>query len=270
MLTNELRVGVKQGEETHKNFKLRLLKVSDLKRINDAEYKNSHPLRWLAQTIMILVETIGDTTLAMNGREYPEIVKNLTTIDVSYLMLAGHVYNLGSDLKGVRTVCPCQRRQEISVDVDLNSLEDEENFPEAGITFRVDLPNGIELKLPNLEDIGMKDKIWKHLEFRLPTLGDLLKHEKSFSVSAKSEFGDKVMSSCLVSAQSEDGTILPESLLRLFIDQMTKNMLAKDLQAISREFNKFPSHRLFFEANCDYCGKDIVTPIDPNFLFTAA
>lgn len=270
MITSELRVGVKLDKKILKEFKLKTLKISELKRINDDDYRRNHPVRWLAQTLMILVDNIGGEVPAMNGREFPDVIKNLSLIDVSYLLIAGHVYNLGSEIKSLRTVCPCQRQQEVSLDVDLNNLEDEENYPDPTTEFTVELPHGVEINLPNMEDLGLKGKVWKYLTFRIPILGDMLKNEKHFSASAKSDFGERVISACILKAEAEDGTELPASLLKMFGDKLIGEMTARDMQATTREFNKFPSHRLFCETQCSYCDKEITTPIEPNFLFIAA
>lgn len=270
MITNELRVGVKVKDKILKEFKLKTLKIAELKRINDDDYRRNHPVRWLAQTLTIILDSIGNESIQMTGREFPDVIKNLSLIDVSYLLIAGHVYNLGSEIKNLRTVCPCQRQQEVALDVDLNNLEEEESFPTPDMEFVVELPHGIEIPLPNMEDLGLKGKVWKYLTFRTPVLGDMLKNEKHFSASAKSDFGERVISACIKKAESEDGTELPESFIKMFGEKLIGEMTARDMQAVTREFNKFPSHRLFCETQCSYCDKEITTPIEPNFLFIAA
>lgn len=270
MITNELRVGVLLNKKLLKDFKLRTLKIGQLKEINNDDYRKEHPVKWLARTLTIILETIGNESCSMIGRDFPDVIKNLSLIDVSYLLVAGHVHNLGSDIRGLRVNCGCQRNQEISLDIDLNNIELPEDCPAPDAEFLVELINGVEINLPNMEDLGLKGKIWKYMNFRMPTLGDMLKNEKYFSPSAKSDFGERIIGSCLTSVESEDGTQLPDNLRKMFGDKLISDMTARDMQAVSREFNKFPTHRLFCEASCTWCDKDISTPVEPNFLFIAA
>jgi len=270
MITNELRVGVLNNGTLLKDFKLKPLKVAQLKEINNDDYRKEHPVRWLAKTLSIILDNIGGVSCSMTGRDFPDVIKNLSLIDVSYLLIAGHVFNLSSDIRGLKTVCSCARQQEISLDINLEDLELPEDCPSPDAEFLAELINGVEINLPNMEDLGLKGKVWKYMTFRMPTLGDMLKNEKHFSPSAKSDFGERIIASCFVSVESEDGTQLPDSLRKMFGEKLISEMTARDMQIVSREFNKFPSHRLFTEASCTYCDKEISVPIEPNFLFIAA
>lgn len=270
MITNELRVGVKIKDKVLKDFKLKTLKIAQLKEINNDDYRKDNPIRWLGKTLCILLESIEGESCAMVGRDFPEVIKKLSLIDVSYVLIAGHTYNLGSEIKGLKITCNCDRRQEIGVELDLQNLITEEDYPTPDEEFLVTLPHGVTLSLPNLEDVNLKDKVWKHLTFRMPVLGDMLKNEKHFSPSAKSEFGEKIIAACLTSCESEDGTQLPPQFIKMFGDKLIIEMTARDMQAVSREFNKFPTHRIFCETNCTYCDRELSTPVEPNFLFIAA
>lgn len=272
MITNELKVGVKIKDKVLKDFKLNTLKTAQLKEINNDDYKKDFPMRWLAKTICILLDSIGGEPCNMLGRDFPETVKGLSLIDVSYVLIAGHVFNLGSDIKGLKINCTCQRQKEIELDLDLQNLllEEDNEYPTPDVTFLVELPNGVEINLPNMEDLGLKGKVWKFITFRLPTLGDMLKHEKDFSPSSKSVFGEKIMSSCMISVEAEDGMALPANMVKMFGEKIISEMTARDMQAMTREFNKYPTHRIFCETTCGWCDREISTPVEPNFLFIAA
>jgi len=99
----ELPIGVKvSGRGTLKVFSLNDLTVEDLKQIQNPNQKSDHPMVWLGQTLSRVIQEIDGVPVSAeyrtNGGKVPQIIRDLTLVDVFYALMTGHVYNLGSDL----------------------------------------------------------------------------------------------------------------------------------------------------------------------------
>lgn len=273
-LTTELPIGLKIKGDIKKVFSVNDLLVEDLKQINDRQYKSDHPMVWLGKTIgKVIHEIEGQPISAMARVEggVPEPIRKLTLVDVSYLLVSGHVHNLGSDLPNFKANCPaCGNHVSFEVDlVQTLELPDTESL-EPETTFTVDLINGFEFKEKNAKDIGLDGLVFTQYELRLPTLGDAIRNEKHYNATSSSTFSERVMADCIINVRTEDGVEMEDSIIKMLSYNLISKLSLRDMKKIGSEYTEIaPSFSLSSETTCKKCGRGVEVPIDPNFLFQA-
>ncbi len=279
-LTYELPIGVVygQGDERKilKDFSLKSLSVRDLKDINNEQLKSDHPLKWLARTLCTVTESIGGIPVASaysTSKQFPDVIKRLSLLDASYLLVAGHVHSLGPDVEGFKTMCPCPNNKTVEFNFRLDDVETPELSDDLtpDKVVEVELERGFEFRERNAEDINMKGKIWKKYIFRLPTIADALSNESHFSTGSKSTFGERVMAACLLQVETEEGEVMDASFQRMLGPKLILDLMAYDLKLINKAYNSaVPSMRLTAPSECSFCNREIDLPVDPNFLYVAS
>lgn len=271
-LTTELPIGIKTRDGIKKVFSINDLIVEDLKRINDRQYKADHPMVWLGKTISQVIKEIDGVPISAQARAEngtPDAVKNLTLVDVSYLLLSGHVYNLGGDLPDYKANCPaCGNHVFFEID-----LHDALELPEAGqlepdSTFAVELQRGFEFKGKNAKDIGLDGVLWTEYEFRLPTLGDAIRNERHYNATTSSTFSERLMADCIVAVRTETGEEMEDKYRQMIGHGLISKLNVRDMKKIGTEYTAIaPSFSMSTETTCKKCGRGVEVPIDPNFLY---
>lgn len=273
-LTTELPIGLKIKGDTKKVFSVNDLLVEDLKQINDRQYKSDHPMVWLGKTIGKVIKEIDGTpisAIARTEKGVPEAVRKLTLVDVSYLLVSGHVYNLGPDLPNFKANCPaCGSHVAFDVNlIETLELPDTESL-EPDSTFTVELLNGFEFKEKNAKDLGLEGLVFTEYEFRLPTLGDAIRNERYYNATSESTFSERVMASCLVSVRTSDRVEMEEKIMQMLNANLITKLSLRDMKKIGTEYTEIaPSFSLTSETMCKKCGRGVEVPIDPNFLYQA-
>lgn len=270
----ELPIGIKlpEREDPLKVFSLNDLTVEDLKTIQNPNQKSDHPMVWLGQTLSRVIHEIEGINVSGEYRtqgKIPNIIRAMTLVDVSYALMAGHVYNLGSDLPEFKAVCPaCRNHVPFSTDLE-RDLEVPEIEVEPDATFEVELINGFEYKSKKAAEIGMEGKVWKHYTFRMPTLGDALKNERHWSGRSESTFTERIMADCLTSVQTDDGEEMPDNVRNMIHYNLLYKLSARDMKKIGKEYgNVAPSFRFLTNVECGKCGRGVEVPLEPNFLYS--
>lgn len=271
--STELPVGIKQKDEILKLFSLNDLTVEQLKVIQDRNYKREHPMVWLGKTLStVLYEIQGHPISAeyrTSGNKIPQLVHGLTLIDASYVLMAGHIHNLGTDLPPFKSICPaCGNQVLFSVDLEKNlDMPEVDLNPDA--EFEVELIRGYEHKSKNVEDLGIKGKVWKRYTFRLPQLKDAIRNERHWSGTSESTFTERVMADCLTHVTTEDGEEMETKIKEMIHHNLILKLTARDMKEIGREYgNLAPSFRFMSNVQCSSCGRTVDIPIDPNFLYS--
>lgn len=277
MLMNVLPIGLKHEDRTLREFTLNKLSVRQIKEINDDQYRAQHPLKWLGRTATTLLATLDGIPVSARGegkKNYiDDLVKKLTIPDISYLLLAGHVYSLGSTIDEYRTTCFCPTQAEVAFDINLGAVE----LPDTSdlsyeMEFEAELEDGLDLSKDKMAtELGIASTRWTRYFIRIPRLEDFLRHEVHFSTSAKSSFTERVLSSAITRVTDDNGEEMPTTLVQMLKEKLVLNLSGRDMTLLNRATKAMvPVMRLTAPTECKRCGKEIEMPIEPSFLFSMA
>lgn len=251
-------------------------------------YGEDHPLQWLGRIICSFVERIGDSPIysefkASEFRRLPPAILKAPMVDVDYLVVLGHMFTYGPLLKlpGEHKCTKCGKKN-VDVELDLTNLEHKDSEVENTEEFWAQLPNGFFHPLPNnpdpnasMEYMGIQ---WNRYFFRVPTLGDAIKHEAHFNQATLIEFNMRVARDCLLRVERwEKDSDQPPDGEQVYVktQEMEKKHIAAvgqrlfstlegpDRNVIRALFNKLPRVDMTMKYECRGCGRDV--PIDVNY-----
>jgi len=263
-----LPIGIVDGERWIRDYVLRELTGADLKILQNRSINRNSPVSYIAKAISMSLESLGGTPVyksfaSSNYETVPDIVLKLPNQDASYLMIAAHVYNYGSKIDNIEARCS-NCRSTIVFGTDLNSV-DVTRAEHPINTFTVKLEKGFSREGTE-ELVGIDGVVWDIYEFRVPTLGDMVRQERYY-ISDKSNFDDRVLFNCLVSVRSsEDDREMPESIRNIVKLDLFDKIKARDKHLIEKALSRLPTIDDRAEVTCHRCEATMLINPRINYL----
>lgn len=248
----ELPIGLRINGEVHKNVEL--LKTNGVAEKIFTKKIADKPFTWQGNIVSAAVKSIGTIEIGAEVRKkyledgavtIPLPVLNLPLAEINTLLVEIHRRVWVSFIPKQEVICKyCGKK--LIADINLDKID---YLPEQKEQMKriddydfinVDLPDGFEApEIPKLTDKaeyqGVTDVTYNRFVFRVPTLGDAIRHEKHFSDSIG--FWRLIAMSCLVEVQRvENGAVtavLPKEFhtwygLKIF----SEYLMNKDLRAV--------------------------------------
>lgn len=256
-------------------------------KVYTAKYPDS-PFKWMADVLTVSIRDIGGEIVAEKAREsfkktgsfsIPECIKKLPHADVNSLLMEIH-RTLWLNLIEKQT-CICKFcGQTMIVDIDLNKIEmSEEDLASSEIEcdsllymLKSPLIYHVRGELEKRNFSEYDNRQYNSLEFRIPLLSDMLRHEKSFKDTII--FWRKVALDCLTRiVMLEDGKVtdeLPVEVVRPqglgFFDDYFSGIDLKGIRDVLR--NDPPTLPFYYEEKCVNCNRMTPVTVEPSSFFS--
>ena len=267
-----------QGEDIA-TFEVNLIGGFMERVIHNELMRREKPQTWTASVLSGLLNSLGSKSVSYdfeesNGKQIPDIVKYIPLPDAAMILVAGHSETFGSVLKNQQCRCAHCKRLNI-IDIDLGSLKIPDN---KGVisSLTVKLNRGwqrrIDKNLIGQKELGWEDKIFKVMNFDVPTAGTALNNERIYSASRFLDFQVKLVNDNLTSFKTEDGFEIPHDMFEslkagnaFFADR--GGLYADDRILVRDTINSLPQIDLTFETMCCDCSSTIKTVLDYSSFF---
>ncbi len=282
-LKNELPIGFEYQGETIRSFELNRIGGFLERIIHNDTLRSERPASWTASVLSGLLKTLGNQSVSFDfeesgGKNIPDVVNQIPLPDAGLILVAGHILTFGSILKKQKTHCPrCRGDAGINiVDIDLSTLPVSRST-EVIKTLKVKLETGWQRVLDSSKagqtELGWEDKVFDVFEFGLPTIGDQLRNQGSFSMSRITDFQVKLVNDRLERVEcSKDGFVMPQNYFEahkagnlFFADK--GGLWANDRMLIRDALNNLPQIDLNPEVVCGECQVPYKAPVSASSFF---
>lgn len=248
-----------------RDVKYRIISREEKKKIRDEKFAKRHPFQWIARVLSLVIESIGDIPVYEEYKrtnEIPDIINEIPSLDLYFLLVAGHVHNYGPIINNIETTCrACDKKQSFNLSLNQVTVDTSEG---SFHNFKVSLNHGMEAEDP-VSHVKMK---YRHLECRRPVLRDALQYEKEYRPNGQSDFVDKIYGNCVVAMYDDQGQPLEEARIRQTIVPMIKKMSDYDSGIMETSFNEdCPKIDTEVIHVCTNCSEDISIFITDGFLY---
>jgi hypothetical protein len=270
-----LPIGFTYQDEDITSFDVNLVGGFMERIIHNEVMRREKPQTWTASVLSGLLNTLGSKNVSYefeesSGKKIPEIVKHIPLPDAAAILVAGHAETFGSVLK--RQQCRCGRCNSTNfVDIDLESLKIPDNKGVIGsltVTLNRGWQRRSDKKLAGQKELGWEDKVFKVMTFKIPTIGDALRNEKTYSPTRILDFQVKLVNDNLTSFKTlEDGFQIPQDMFEsmiagnmIFADR--GGLIADDRILVRDAMNGLPQIDMLVETQCGECQTTIKTALD--------
>ncbi len=270
-----LPIGFMHNDTWYRNFELLPVDEAVERVIHNDTLRRNHPQLWIKQVVAGLLnniegESIGWEARDSNFKKIPPIVNRIPLPDAGYILVAGHRNEFGDIIEDVEQKCiKCGK----GFKTDLNISRAEVEFADQPIEeFPVDLEDGFIRKSEGGKDkLGFEDVPFNRYTFRVPTIGDGIKHERFFSQADRITFNMKIIQECLLKVEAVDGDNvsleLEKKYREMYGSQLFSKLRGKDRTKIRKVFGELPSIEMKYEEICSNCGEDTPVVLDPSYFF---
>lgn len=283
-LAKELLIGIEKDGSVIKDYSL--LRSNGVAEKVFTEKNASKPYSWMGQVIAVAVEKIGDVPVGANVRqEYvrtggtitiPQIVLDIPLNDVNNVLIEVHRTVWKNLIRQQENICKyCGHTSVMDIDLDRIQFLPEEasKLEKSWHEMTVKLQDGWQFEPPKVVGSNapsnyenFRDIVFNQFTFRIPTLGDAIKHEKLANDTIT--FWRRIAFDCLQQIMAGEGsgnagTELPIDVKKIFSTKIFDEILfAEDLNTIRTELREGPPMFPFYyleECSNPNCKKE--TPI---------
>lgn len=256
------------GSKLH-DIVYRKLSREEIKNLQDKKYIARHPIEWMAKVVCTVVESINGVPVyadyaASKFKTFPQIIEEISSPDIFFIFIGGHVFNFGYQIKGITAKCGgCNNSQ--SFDVSLEPLKIDIDFEGNYHHFSVDLKDGFLIPDPSTKE----DIRYVKIDFRMTVMGDALHFKDDYRPNGQGSFAEKVYANCIEAVYDENGNQLDPSRIKQIMAGILKNVSGLDSDLIEEAFNdNIPKIANKVYETCRYCSDDMDVFIQHGFLFT--
>jgi len=257
-----------------RNITYRKISHNDIKRIHDREYMKSHPFKWAAMVMSTVVDNIGGVPVwsefesgKMKYSAVPDIVKQLSNGDITFILFCGHIFNFGTPVNEIESVCTnCEKTNKKNIDlknVEVVRFVDENDKDFDMIDLDIKLEDGYRFK--SSEDDG--EITYTNFVMDIPTLGAAIKYESLYQPNNQGPFYEKVYGDLIKRIYGDKGEIDANKIKMIGGVQIFNNITASDSRLIEKAINEAPRTEVALNEVCDYCSKDMDIIVTGGFLY---